>query len=366
MSEEALKLENWENPRHGGRMNKNKWTILVIGDRFLRNELFEKAINEQLADLQIDVSYKFMENAWPDEPFYTIEEVHEAVGDVDEIIQRVGDVDIIVTDLAPITRRVIESAPRLKLIGVTRGGPVNANVAFAAEKGIPVVNVPGRNATAVAEFTLAMILSHVKKIAECHADMKKGIWRGDCYRYERAPMEIRGQTAGLVGFGIIGQLVAPILMSLRMRVIASDPYVPSDVFKELKVETVDLETLLRASDVVSLHARVTEETTGMIGEKELRMMKPSACIVNSGRGPLMDYKALYRALKEGWIAGAVLDTFDVEPIDSSYPLLELDNLTLTPHIAGSSKETATNSCKRVAQEIRRFISNEPLECCISK
>ncbi len=347
-------------------MKAEKWTILVIGDRFLKNELFREAIDRQLADIPVDVNYKFLENAWPDEPFNDVEEVHEAIGDVDEIIREAADVDIIVTDLAPVTRRVIESAPRLKLIGVTRGGPVNANIEFAAEKGIPVVNVPGRNATAVAEFTLGMIFAHVKKIAECHADMKKGIWRGDCYRYEQAPLELRGQTAGLIGFGIIGQLMAPMLKSLGVKVIVSDPFVPRGVFERLGVEMVDLHMLLKEADIVSLHARVTEGTTGMIGEKELRMMKPSACLVNSGRGPLMDYEALYRALTEGWIAGAALDTFDVEPIDGNYPLLGLGNLTFTPHIAGSSKETAAKSCERIAQEVRRFILNKPLECCISE
>jgi D-3-phosphoglycerate dehydrogenase len=345
-------------------MNAKKWIILIIGDRFVRNELFEEAITRQLADLQIDVHYKFMENAWPDEKFCSIEEVHEAVGDVDAIIREAGDVDIIVTDLAPITRRVIESAPSLKLIGITRGGPVNVNLEAAEERGVAVVNTPGRNATAVAEFVLGMILAHVKKIAECHTDLKKGIWRGDCYRYDQAPWELGGQTAGLIGFGIIGRLVAPMLKCLGMEVIASDPYVADEVFEEQGVVKVDLITLLKQSDVVSLHARLTGETTGMIGRRELRMMKPSACIVNSARGPLMDYKALCRALKEGWIAGAVLDTFDVEPIDHTHPLLELDNVTLTPHIAGSSKETASKSCERMAQEIRRFINNEPLACQI--
>lgn len=346
-------------------MNKEDWTILVIGDRFLKNELFQAAIDRELADIPVNIHYKFLENVWPDETFRDIEEVHEAIGDVDEIVGMVGDVDIIVTDMAPVTKRIIDAAPNLKLIGVTRGGPINANANYAAEKGIPVVNTPGRNATAVAEFTIGMIFAHMKKIAECHADLKKGIWRGDCYRYEKAPLELSGQTVGLVGLGMIARLVAPMLQSLGMKVIAFDPYVAPEVYSNLRVENVDLETLLKTSDMVSLHARVTRETTGLIGEKELRMMKPSASIVNSGRGPLMDYAALYRALKDKWIAGAVLDTFDVEPVDPDSPLLTLDNLTLTPHIAGSSKETAAKSCERMAKEIKRLILQEPLENCIT-
>jgi len=123
---------------------------------------------------------------------------------------------------------------------------------------------------------------------------------------------------------------------------------------------VDFDTLLAQSDVVSLHARVTPQNVGMIGEKQLRMMRRSAHLINTARGALVDYRALCRALKEGWIAGAALDTYDAEPIGLSHPLLELNNVTLTPHIAGCSKETALRSAELIAQEIARFTKNEPL------
>ena len=346
-------------------MGSARWTILVIGDLFVTHELFRKALERSLADIQAEVKYKVVETAWPDDPLKNVEEVREGVGDVDAMIREVGDVDIIVTDYAVVTKRMIDAAPNLKLIAVTRGGPVSVNIKAAQERGIQVVNLPGRNSRAVAEFTLGLIFAQMKKISECHADMKRGVWRGDCYRFEKAPRELSGQVVGLIGFGSVGQLLAPMLQCLGMKVVAFVPFVPSDLFQELNVQSVDLETLLKQSDVVSLHARVTQDNVGMIGEKQLRMMKDSAYLINTARGALVDYPGLYRALKEGWIAGAALDIYDIEPIDKNYPLVELNNATLSPHIAGASKETAIRSADQIAQEILRFIKNEPLRHSIT-
>src|SRR5439155_5711164 len=214
-------------------------------------------------------------------PLEDVEEVHEAVGDVDTILGQVRDVDIIVTDYGAVTKRLIEAAPRLKLIAVSRGGPVSVNVRVAEERGIRVVNLPGRNSRAVAEFTVGLILCQMKKISECHADMRRGIWRGDCYRFENAPREFSGQKAGLVGFGSVGRLLAPMLQCLGMNVLAYDPYLDGPTFRETHVIGVDFDTLLAQSDVVSLHARVTPQNVGMIGEKQLRMMRRSAHLINT-------------------------------------------------------------------------------------
>lgn len=339
-------------------MANAEWTILIIGDLFVTHQLFRKALKSHLARIQ-DVRYKTIETSWPDDPLKDVEEVHEGVGDVDAMIREARDADIIVTDYGVVTRRMIVSAPKLKLIAVARGGPVSVNVKAAEEQGIKVVNLPGRNSRAVAEFTVGLIFAQMKKISECHSDMKRGIWRGDFYRFEKAPRELSGQIVGLVGFGSVGQLLAPMLQCLGMNVLAFDPYVPSHAFEALDVRKVDLDTILEQSDVISLHARVTQENVAMIGEAQLRMMKRSAYLINTARGALVDYRALYRALKDGWIAGAALDIYDVEPIDRNHPLVGLNNITLTPHIAGSSAETAIRSADKIAQEVARFI-DEPL------
>jgi D-3-phosphoglycerate dehydrogenase len=336
-----------------------RWKILIIGDLFVTCQLFRKAMERSLADLQDDVGYKVIETAWPDDPLKDVEEVHEGVGDVDAMIPQLEDVNIIVTDYGVVTKRMIDAATKLVLIAVARGGPVSVNIKAAQERGIQVVNLPGRNSRAVAEFTLGLIFAQMKRISECHFDMKRGIWRGDCYRFEKAPSELSGQIVGLVGFGSVGQLLAPMLRCLGAKVLCFDPYIDPGVVTASEVRAVDLETLLAQSDVVSLHARVTQANVGMIGANELRRMKESAYLINTARGALVDHRALYNALKEGWIAGAALDIYDIEPIDKNYPLVELNNVTLTPHIAGASKETAIRSADQIAQEVARFIRNTP-------
>jgi D-3-phosphoglycerate dehydrogenase len=335
-----------------------QWDILIISDLFVTGPLFQASIERELDKSGASARIHHVATSWPDEPLHDVEEVREAVGDVDAIAREAAPAEIIATDYGAVTRRIIEAAPQLRLIAVARGGPVSISLQAAQSRGIKVVNLPGRNSQAVAEFTLGMILAQVKRIAECHADMKRGIWRGDCYRFEKAPRELAGQTAGIIGFGNVGRLLAPLLRCLGMDLFVHDPYIDPGIVKEYGVDEAELDVVLKRSDVVSLHARVTPENVGMIGEKELRKMKASAYLINTARGALVDYKALYRALKERWIAGAALDIYDMEPIGRDYPLLELDNVTCTPHIGGSSRETAIRSADLIAAEIARFIQRE--------
>ncbi len=339
-------------------MGSDELTILIIGDRFVTHQLFQEALEQHLAAIQRKAIYKVVETAWPDDPLKDVEEVHEGVGNVDDMLGQLHDVQIIVTDYGVVTKRMIESAPRLKLIAVARGGPVSINTKVANEKRIPVVNLPGRNSRAVSEFTFGLMFCQMKKITECHADMKRGVWRGDCYRFENAPREFPGLIAGLVGFGSVGQLLAPMLRGVGMNVLAYDPFVDAKTLQEALVSPVTLDELLVQSDVVSLHARLTPENVKMMGEKQFRMMKPSAHFINTARGGLVDHQVLYRALKEGWIAGAALDIYDTEPIDIHHPLLELGNVTCTPHIAGSSRETAIRSADLLARKVANFIEQE--------
>ncbi|RIK36534.1 MAG: oxidoreductase, partial [Chloroflexi bacterium] len=192
-----------------------------------------------------------------------------------------------------------------------------------------------------------------------------GIWQGELYRYDRTGRELRGQTIGLIGFGAIAQGLAPYLKPFEMRILVHDPYVHPARLIELGVEPVSLATLLRASDIVSIHARVTPETTGMMGAAEFAQMKPGAFFINTARGPLVDYDALYQALASGRLAGAGLDTFAEEPPPPDWPLLKLPNVTLTPHIAGASKESAQRGAEAVAQDIANFVAGRPLVNCVN-
>lgn len=339
--------------------------VAILGDLFVRAHLCEAAVRRLVAPLTGGLIFSSMEVNWPDTPQVHNDEVQEFVGDEGEIAAFVADAEIIITHVAPITRGVIDRARRLRMVGCTRGGPVNINVAAATARGIPVVNAPGRNAQAVIEFTLGLILAECRGISRAHGELARGNWQGELYRYDRTGRELRSQTIGLIGFGAIAQGLVPFLKPFEMRILVHDPYVhPARLF-ELGVEPVDMPTLLHESDIVSLHARVTPETTGMMGAAEFAQMKQGAYLINTARGPLVDYDALYRALADGHLAGAGLDTFAQEPPPPDWPLLKLPNVTLTPHIAGASKEAAQRGAETVAQDIANFVAGQPLVNCVN-
>jgi D-3-phosphoglycerate dehydrogenase / 2-oxoglutarate reductase len=340
-------------------------TIAVIGDQFVRAELCAAALRNAVAPLVETLSIDCLEVGWPDVALTANAEVQEFVGDEQEIANFVRAAHAIVTHVAPITQAVIKAAPGLRILGCTRGGPVNINVAAATARRIPVVNAPGRNAQAVIEFTLGLILAECRGIGRAHAALAQGAWQGDLYRYDHTGRELRGQTIGLIGFGAIAQGLVPYLKPFGMRMLAYDPYTPPARFLALGVEQTDLATLLHEADIISLHARVTSETVGLIDAVALAQMKRGAYLINTARGPLVDYDALYAALANGHLAGAGLDTFALEPPPPDWPLLRLPNVTLTPHIAGASQESAERGAMIVAQEIARFVAGEPLAYCVN-
>jgi D-3-phosphoglycerate dehydrogenase len=339
--------------------------IAIIGDLFVRASLFEEALRRFVQPLTETLTLSGWEVAWPDAPLIHNEEVREFVGDETEVARFAGDAQAIVTHVAPVTQQVINDAPGLRIIGCCRGGPVNINVAAASARGVPVVNAPGRNAQAVIEFTLGLILSECRGIARAHSALSNGVWQGERYRYDATGRELRGQTIGLIGFGAIAQGLVPHLQVFQMRILTYDPYASPVRIRELGVESVSLSTLLRQSDIVSIHAHVTPETTGMLGAAEFAQMKPGAYLINTARGSLVDYHALYEALDSGHLAGAGLDTFAYEPPPPDWALLRLPNVTLTPHIAGASRESAQRGAEAIAQDIANFIQGRPLACCVN-
>ena len=337
--------------------------IAALGDAFILPAVWELELRKYLQPFVGEVKVIHIEVGWPDIPMMEDQEVKEFVGNADEIAAIAAEADMIVTHSAPVTQAVIERAKNLKIIGCCRGGPVNVNVTAATAHGIPVVFAPGRNAQAVVEFTLGMILAECKSIARAHRMLAQGIWQGELYRYDRAPKELQGSTIGLVGFGAIAQMLVPYLRPFQIRTLAFDPYIPEEKFVELGVEKTSLNQLLEQSDIVSLHARVTPETKNMMGVEQFARMKPGSYFINAARGPLVDYAALYDVLNQGHLAGAALDTFSIEPPPVDWPLLKLGNVTLTPHIAGSSKETAYRSAEIIAKDLNRFVRGEPLKHC---
>lgn len=343
-------------------------TVAIIGDHFMLPEVFEEKIIAACGD---KVSIRTRKDNWPDEPMehgYAVEGMDglkEYFGSADGVVEFVGDAEILVTQLAPLSAGMMDRLPNLKLVAVSRGGPVNIDMGAARERGITVVNTPGRNSSAVAEFTIGAILAETRKIREGHEAMRKGVWRGDLYRADVTGRELNELTVGVIGYGNIGTKVVKLLRAFGTKVLVCDPYVQlSQEDRMGGVEHVGLEDLLQRSDVVSMHPRVTDETRNMINTETLTLMRPGTIFVNTARGPLVDYDALYEALDSGHLAGAMLETFAVEPVPEDWPLLQLPNVTLTPHIAGASVRTVTFAAEQAAEEVRRYLAGEgPLNRC---
>lgn len=337
--------------------------IAVLSDRFLTEELFSSLLHQHVEPVKGQLRITNMTLDWPDDTPVSEDEIQEYVGDPDDIADFVGDAHVIVTQVAPVNRELIERAPNLELIAPARGGPVSVNVEAATAGGIPVLYAPGTNARAVAEYTLGLILAESKGIARAHCEMKAGRWSPAIYHYAHSARELYQQTVGLIGFGHIGRLLAPLLHAFQMRILVYDPYVTEEDCAEWQVIKVDLLSLLHESDIVSMHARVTDETRGMMGEAEFAAMKPEAYFINTARGPLVDYDALTAALRNGHLAGAALDCFNVEPPSADSPLLKLDNVTLSPHVAGASRETARRKAETVVLDIANYYAGRPLHYC---
>ena len=340
-----------------------KPAIAIIGDRFMLPAMFESAIREKCgADLEI----RSHEMPWPDEPMrhgYAadgMDGLKEYQGGADEVVALVGDAAIAVTQLAPFSAGVMDRLPGLKLIAVSRGGPVNIDIAAARLRKIRVVNTPGRNASAVAEFTIGALLAETRLITRGHESLRRGEWRGDLYRADVTGEELSEMTVGVVGYGHVGTRVVRILKAFGCKLLVCDPYVQlSATDRNDGVEQASMERVLEECDVVSLHARVTQETRGFFGAKQFAAMKPGSYFVNTARGPLVDYAALTQALKSGHLRGAAIETFGVEPVPPDWELLRLDNVTLTPHIAGASVKTVKFAAEAAAEEVRRFLAGEP-------
>jgi D-3-phosphoglycerate dehydrogenase len=307
------------------------------------SDVFETAIRTCCPVGELEIRKQDL--PWPDVPMehgYAkagFEGLKEYLGEPDDIVAFVGDAEILVTHLAPLSAAMMDRLPKLRLVAVSRGGPVNIDMRAARERRICVVNTPGRNASAVAEFTIGGILAQTRNITRGHDALREGNWLGNLYRADMTGDELSDMTVGVIGYGAIGTRVVTLLQAFGCRILVCDPYVqlaPQD----------------RAAGVL----QVAFER--LLGEA-LARMKKGAYFINTARGPMVDYDALYDALRGRHLRGAMLETFDVEPPPADWPLLRLENVTLTPHIAGASLKTVRIAAAQAAEEVRRFIAGEP-------
>jgi D-3-phosphoglycerate dehydrogenase len=331
--------------------------VALLGDHIITNGVLQAALEQAFAGSGIRFEYETYTGGWPLEPIESNDEIQEYIGDDRQIVPKVGRAEVILTQSCPVSRKVIDAAPRLRVIGAARGGPVNVNVRACTERGIPLLYAPGSHANAVAEFTLGMILAHLRNIPKAHCSMVRDKrWRGDLYVYDECRPELGHSVVGLVGYGGIGRKVAALCRCFGARTLVFDPFVPDGAIGEEGHEAVELDALLRRSDIVSLHARLNDQSRGMFGVREFALMKPSAILVNTARGGLVQEDALCQALQSGQIAGAALDVHAVEPPEPNSPLYELDNVTMTSHLGAASIQGAELGAKAVAREVFKYVS----------
>ncbi|MCI0528437.1 MAG: C-terminal binding protein [Nitrospira sp.] len=274
----------------------------------------------------------------------------------EEVIEACRTADGILNQAVPMPRRIIMALERCQVISRYGIGFDTIDVAAATEKGICVANVTDYGVEEVAIHALGLFLAAARKLMVFNREVKKGNWCAGVLDMPRPIFRLRGQIFGIIGFGNIGRSHATKLKPLGLKILANDPYISKEVATTHGVELVSLEEILRRSDYLSLHLPLNAETRRLIGEAQLKLMKPTAILINTARGPIVDEKALIKALKEKWIAGAALDVLEKEPPDPDNPLFQMDNVILTPHAAWYSEDACPELRRKAATNVRQVLS----------
>lgn len=280
--------------------------------------------------------------------------------DEDEIISRIGDAEIAITNKTPLSRRVLEACPNLKLISVLATGYNVIDCQFAREKGIPVSNVPSYGTDAVAQFAIAMLLEICHHVAHHSDAVHEGRWESNpdwCF-WDYPLIELAGKTMGVIGFGRIGQATGKLAKALGMEVLAYDSF-PNDSGKEI-AKYVDLDTLLGASDVIALHCPLFPETERIVNKETIAKMKDGVIILNNSRGPLVAEQDLADALNSGKVYAAGLDVVSTEPIRGDNPLLKAKNCIITPHISWAPKESRQRIMDTAVENVKAYLAGTPI------
>ena len=298
-----------------------------------------------------------------------------------ELMEKFKNIEVAVVEFENITDAVLESAKRLKVVACLRNEPgASLDIAAATKRGIPALFAPGRNAVAVAEYTLGLMISIARSIPTTHHLLrytdeltavsysdKSGERKNVTSEWSMDPDapfqrfqgdELMGKTVGLVGAGFIGQEIAKRVAALGMKLIAFDPYAKADQLAKLSITSVGLDELAAQSDFVVMAAKVTPESTGLFGAKQFGLMKSGAYFINTARAALVDYEALFQALNQKKIAGAGLDVYPTEPLPGDSPFRKLTNVVLSPHLAGATREVVEHHSKMVVDDLLGLIDGK--------
>ncbi len=278
----------------------------------------------------------------------------------DEIISRSKDADILYTNKTPISAEVIHSCPKLKMISVLATGYNVVDIAAAKERGIPVTNVPTYGTDAVGQFAIALLLEICHHIGHHDAAVHAGRWENNvdwCF-WDYPLIELAGKTIGIIGFGKIGRVTGRIAKAMGMRVLANDTFECDD--GRAIARYVDRDTLLKESDVISLHCPLFPDTQGLINKSSIEKMKDGVIILNNSRGPLIVEEDLSAALNSGKVAAAGVDVVSSEPIKRNNPLLTAKNCIITPHISWASKESRKRLMDIAVENCKAFLNGTPI------
>jgi len=336
--------------------------ILCIGDAMIPGVNFKKACDElKVKEKKIAVDDWESDSLNLQNRRLVIEKQGPAAEPVLPVIQNADkNTEMLLVLYAPVSADALDAMPSLRLVGAARAGQENVDVKAATKRGVIVHNIMGRNAQAVSDFAIGLLFAEARNIARAHHGIQQGIWRKSFVNSEFVP-EIMGKTLGLIGFGYIGRLVAQKLAGFKLKVLVYDPFVSEEALREHNAIKATKEELFQQADVISLHARLTDSTKGLIGKDVLKLMKPTAILINTARAGLIDEDALYEALKNKQIGGAALDVHESEPLQEKSKWLELDNVTLTTHIAGTTAEALTNSPYILVRDINKLMAGEKPE-----
>jgi D-3-phosphoglycerate dehydrogenase len=279
----------------------------------------------------------------------------------EELISIIGEYEgLMVRSETKVTAKVIEAGKKLQVIARAGVGIDNIDVEAATQRGIVVVNAPTANTMAAAEHSIALMLALARHIPQAHDSLKSGAWK----RQNFVGVEVRNKTLGIVGLGNVGSEVARRVQGFQMRVLGYDPYVSPEHARNLRVELVPLEQIIREADFITLHLPLTPQSKNMIGAKELSIMKPTVRIINCARGGLIDEEALDQALRDGKVAGAALDVFAQEPPKDS-PLLNNEKVIVTPHLGASTQEAQANVAIDSAEQIISVLNGQPVRYAVN-
>jgi D-3-phosphoglycerate dehydrogenase len=341
-------------------MSRNPPRVVIIGDTYVPSNSIGAAVRAKFGSKAFEIIERDWEIPGGGPEIHAVQhqiEMHgpDAVDVPRDLVELATSAEVLIVHFFPVRSEVLIDGRALRAVIVARAGTENIDPGAAQRHNVTVHNIAGRNAPAVAELTLGLILAEVRNIARADRSIASGGWQKE---FRSRSGELGGLTVGLIGYGQVARSFVRLLSGFGVSIVASDPFSGDDSMRLDGVSPLSFSEVFAIADIVAVFARLTEDNRGFIGQEQFALMKPTAYFVNTARSRLVDYGALLETLREGRIAGAALDVFDEEPLPVESPWRSLDNVTLTTHFAGDTPESFARSGKLVADVLARIVPKE--------